>query len=86
MGAIDIKKEQLARANPTQQQHHKMTVLPPSGGKKEETINVDETTGSNLKQLSESTEENLPSSFQVGSQHENTTTSDEMSTIVDTNC
>jgi hypothetical protein len=83
--SIEYKKEQKSWANPTQEQHHKTIVVLPSGGKKEEAIHLEEAVDLNLKQPSESSEETLPSSFQVDSPHENTTTSDETLTTIDRN-
>jgi hypothetical protein len=84
MSSIEIKKEHLAKVNPTQEHNHKTTVVPPSGGNKEEVINVDEFANLTLKKTSESTAEGLPRSPQVNSPPANTTTSDETSMTVET--
>jgi hypothetical protein len=80
MSVIEIKKGQVAKVNPIQDQNHKTTSIPPSGGNKLEAINVDEFANLTLKKTNENTAEGLPSSPQLSSPPANTFTSDETST------
>jgi hypothetical protein len=84
MSSIEIKKGQVATVNPIQDQNHKTTIIPPSGGNKLEAINVDEFANLTLKKTNENTAEGLPNSPQLSSPLASTTTSNETSTTAAT--
>jgi hypothetical protein len=55
MSSIEIRKGQVAKVNPIQDQNHKTTTIPPSGGNKLEAINVDEFANLTLKKTNKNT-------------------------------